>query len=108
MKKGFALLLSIFLVVLVSLLSYRIVENNIFFSTLNKQKYLHLQATIFMDKVINFIHTNSATQILSYSLGDPRFELEILQKDESGVEVYYVMIETVDETPIRLSEKIIK
>lgn len=107
-RRAFALLFTIFLAIFISIVSYKIVENNIFFSNLNKQKYLHLQATIFMDKAINFIQHNASAQILSYTLNDPRFQLEIVQKEQSGSEVYYVMIETVDETPIRLSEKIIK
>lgn len=108
MKKGFALIFTIFLVVVAALLSYRIVENNIFFSNLNKLKYLHLQANIFMDKVTRYIETHSSSQILLFSLNDPRFDLQIIQKSENGEEVYYVMIEAKQGSPIRLSEKIIK
>lgn len=108
MKKGFALVFTIFLVVVAAILSYRIVENNIFFSNLNKLKYLHFQANIFMDKVKVYIQTHSSSQILSYTLSDPRYDLEIKQKDENGTIAYYVVIQTIDETPIRLSEKIIK
>lgn len=107
-RQGFALIFSIFLVVIVSFLSYRIVENNIFSSNLNKLKYLHFQANIFMDSLKRYIETHSSSQILSYGLDDPRFKLEIIQKDEDAREVYYVMIESSDGSPIRLSEKIIK
>jgi hypothetical protein len=107
-KRGFALVFTIFLVIITALLSYRIVENNIFFSNLNKLKYLHFQANIFMDKLKVYIETHTTSQILAYTLTDPRFDLEIIKKEENGTIVYYAVIQTIDDSPIRLSEKIIK
>lgn len=107
-KKSFALLITIILVVLISYFSYGIVQSNIFSSNLNKLKYLHLQANIHLDFIKEYITSHTKTQIESLSLADERFELSIVSKDEDATEIYYVYIKTVDDTPIRLSDKIIK
>jgi len=107
-KRAFALLITIFLVIVVSLLSYRIMENNIFSSNLNTLKYLHLQAVIHKDSLKEYILTHSKEQILSYSLLDTRFDIEVIHQLKDGKDHYYFSVFTKDETPIRLSEKIIK
>jgi len=107
-KKSFALFITIILVVLISIFSYSIVQSNIFASNLNKLKYLHLQATIELDYVKEYIQTHIQTQIENFVLNDERFTLCIVSKDENGSTIYYIAIKTKDDTPIRLSDKIIK
>ncbi len=107
-KKAFALLITIMLVVVISYFSYSIVQSNTFSSNLNKLKYLHLQAKIHLDFVKEYIDSHTQTQIDTFVLNDERFNVSIVSKDENGTMVYYIVIATKDDTPIRLSDKIIK
>lgn len=107
-KKGFALFTTLFLVVLFTFLSYQIVENNIIKSNLNKLKYLHLQANIHLDYIKEYITNNSEENIDSFILDDERYIVSINKKSETNSTVYYLSIETSDDTHIRLSDKIIK
>ena len=107
-KSGFALLSTIFLVLLFSLFSYKIVENNIFSSNLNKLKYLHLQANIHLEYIKTYISTHNEVEIDDFILNDDRYSLDIVKKDENGISVYYIGLKTIDDTPIRLSDKVIK
>ena len=107
-KQAFALLITIMLVVIISYFTYSIVQSNTFSSNLNKLKYLHLQAKIHLDFVKDYIASHTQTQIDTFVLNDERFDVTIVSKDENGTMVYYIAIETKDETPIRLSDKIIK
>ena len=109
MKKSFALLTTILLVIVFSFISIRIVETNLLSSNLNKLKYLHLQATIYMDYLIDYIPTHTEIEILNLPtmLNDERFVIKIT-KDDSNSSVYYTSIETSENSHIRLSQKIIK
>ena len=109
MKRSFALLTTILLVILFSFISIRIVETNLLSSNLNKLKYLHLQATIHIDTIIEYIKIHTNEEIIEYqnSWNDERFSINIIQ-DDNNSSVYYTSIETVDESHIRLSQKIIK
>lgn len=107
-KKGFALLITIGLVVLISYFSYSIVQSNTFSTNLNTLKYLHLQANIHLDFIKEYIASHSQTQIDTFVLEDDRFTTSIISNDENGTMVYYLYVETKDDTPIRLSDKIIK
>ena len=107
-KKGFALFTTLFLVVLFTFLSYRIVENNIIKSQLNTLKYLHLQANIHLDYIKEYVTNNSEENIDSFVLYDERYIISINKKNESNTTVYYLSVETSDDTHIRLSDKIIK
>jgi hypothetical protein len=107
-KRGFAIITTIFLVLLFSLFSYKIVENNIFSSNLNKLKYLHLQANYHLEYIKNYIIINNETQIDNFILNDDRYQLKIVKKNENNDEVYYISLKTADDTPIRLSDKVIK
>ena len=107
-KQAFALLITIMLVVIISYFTYSIVQSNTFSSNLNKLKYLHLQAKIHLDFVKDYIASHTQTQIDTFVLNDERFDVTIVSKDENGTMVYYIEIETKDETPIRLRDKIIK
>jgi len=109
LKKSFALLTTISLVILFSFLSIRMVETNLMGSNLNKLKYLHLQATIHMDRVIEYIKKHTDVEIIEYEnkWNNERFFITI-SKDETNSSIYYTSIETIDESHIRLSQKIIK
>lgn len=107
-KRGFALLITIILVVVISYFSYSIVQSNIFSSNLNKLKYLYLQANIHLDFIKEYISTHTQTQIEHFALEDSRFGVSIVSKEQNSTTVYYIYLQTVDGTPIRLSDKIIK
>jgi len=109
LKKSFALLTTILLVIVFSFISIRIVETNLLSSNLNKLKYLHLQATIYMDYLIDYIPTHTDIEILNLPavLNDDRFVIKIT-KDDSNSSIYYASIQTSENSHIRLSQKIIK
>ncbi|MGB5867833.1 MAG: hypothetical protein WBG69_08205 [Arcobacteraceae bacterium] len=109
MKKSFALLTTLLLVFLISIVSIRLIENDLLSSNLNKLKYLHLQATIYIDNAAIFIKEHNNFEIDEYktSLNDERFQLQIIN-DENNSSIYYVTIETTNNSHVRLSQKIIK
>jgi len=108
-KKSFALITTIVLVILFSFISIRMVETNLLSSNLNKLKYLHLQATVHIDTIKEYIKTHNHTDILEYKnkWNDNRFLIEIIQ-DDTNSSIYFTSIETRDNSHIRLSQKIIK
>ena len=108
-KPAYALLITMFLVVLFGIYSLSIVQNNSFGSNLNNLKYLHLQAKIYMDNLILYIKSSSNDEINSFNLNDNRYEMKIIKKiDEHNSTNYHISIKTVDDTPIRLSQSIVK
>jgi len=109
LKKSFALLTTILLVILFSFVSIRMVETNLMGSNLNKLKYLHLQAIIHIDTIIKYIKTHNEVEIIEYQneWNDEQFSMSII-KDDSNSSIYYTSIESIDESHIRLSQKIIK
>ncbi|PIF04259.1 MAG: hypothetical protein CSA86_02780 [Arcobacter sp.] len=109
LKKAFILLTTLFLVIVFSFISIRLVETNLLSSNLNKLKYLHLQANIYFDAMQKYIQTHNNTEIIQFkeNWGDDRFSIDI-QKDNTNGSIYYISIETVDDSHIRLSQKIIK
>jgi len=111
LKKSFVLLSTILLVVVFSLLSLRVVETDLLSSNLNTLKYLHFEAIKHRDTLVTYIENHTDEQIKEYArdltLGDPRFKGSILQEDETS-SIYYLSIETVGNSDIRLSQKIIK
>lgn len=109
MKKSFAILTTLFLVILFSFISIRNVETNLLSSNVNKLKYLHLQANIHFDTITHYIKTHNHIEILRYveHWNDERFDITI-QVDDTNSSIYYTSIETSDNSHIRLSQKIIK
>lgn len=108
-KPAYALLITMFLVVLFGIFSLTIIQNNIFSQNLNKLKYLHLQAKIYMDNIIVYINNSSDDDINSFNLNDDRYEVKINKNiDEHNLTKYYITIQTVDDTPVRLSQSIVK
>jgi hypothetical protein len=110
LKKSFALLSTLLLVIVFSLVSIRLVETNLLSSNLNSLKYLHLQATIYMDTISKYIETHSTIEIQQYqdSWNDDRFSIQIIQ-DDNNSSIYYSSIQTIDKNShVRLSQKIIK
>lgn len=85
------------------------VETNLFSSNLNKLKYLHLQGTIHIDNIKEFIKNNDEIAINNFKTtwNDTRFFIEIV-KDDTNSSLYYITLETTDNSHIRLSQKIIK
>ena len=107
MKKSFVLIFTIFLSLLFSVYSLSILENNTIYSNLNKLKYLHLQAKIHIDYIIEQIKNTQDIDITNLTLNDDRFSLGIIEKNDENL-TYYISIKTIDNTPIRLSEVITK
>lgn len=108
LKKSFVLLSTILLVVIFSFLSISMVETNLLSSNLNTLKYLHFEAIKHQDTIITYIKEHNDEEIEAYATTfDDRFEIE-LRKDEEESSVYYLSIKTVDDSHIRLSQKIIK
>jgi len=108
-KKSFALLTTILLVILFSFVSLRIVETNLLSSNLNKLKYLHLQATIHFDDIKEYIKNHNDSEITNYlnNWNDNRFVVN-LHNDDTNSSIYYLSIKSSDDSHIRLSQKIIK
>ncbi len=76
---------------------------------LNKLKYLHIQAKIYMDNIIVYINNSTEEDINSFNLNDDRYETKIIKNvDEHNLTKYYITIQTVDDTPVRLSQSIVK
>lgn len=112
MKKSFALLTTLLLILVFSLLSVRFVETNLLGSNLNKLKYLHLQATIHMDSLIKFVKEHNDVEIDEYlnSWNDNRYLVNVIP-DTSDSSIYYLSIQTKNPQTtghVRLSQKIIK
>jgi len=108
-RKSFALLTTLLLLIIFSLLSVRIVETNLFGSNLNKLKYLNLQATIYKDNIIEYINTHENEEIRDFvsKWNDTRFIIDVVN-DDTNSSIYYISIKTNDDSHIRLSQKIIK
>jgi len=109
LKKSFALLTTILLIFVFTFISIRVVETNLLSSNLNTLKYLHLQASIHSDTINEFVkmHTSSEIQDFEDNWSNNRFEIQITP-DDTNSSVYYTSIETIDNSHIRLSQKIIK
>lgn len=109
LKKSFVLMTTILLVILFSFISIRMVETSLMSSNLNKLKYLHLQATIYHNTIIRYIKQHTSEEIKHYQneWNDEQFSISIIQ-DDSNSSIYYSSIKTVDNSHIRLSQKIIK
>ena len=88
------------------------IETNLLSSNLNTLKYLHFEAIKHRDTIVNYIQNHTAEEIEEYTrtlaLNDTRFKSSILQEEDGERSVYYLSIETVDNSHIRLSQKIIK
>ena len=108
LKRSFALFITIILIAILFMLSYSIVQSNIFQSNLNKLKYMNLQAKIHYEYIKKYIQEHSDEEIKKLQLTDNRFELKISSTTENNTIIYYVIIEAKDDIPIRLSQKIIK
>ncbi len=108
-KSAYALFITMFLVILFSIYSLSIIENNTFSQRLNHLKYLHLQAKIYMDNMTQFIDNSTENEIESFILDDDRYQIKILKiMNDENITNYIVSIETTDDTPLRLSKSIVK
>ncbi|MEA3290494.1 MAG: hypothetical protein U9Q04_09985 [Campylobacterota bacterium] len=107
MKSSFVLIVSIILVVLISFSTIFLTQTKTVNHNLNKLKYLHLQAKVHMHYIKNKLLASLETEIENISLDDQRYNMQIVN-DEDNKSIYYITVETVDDTPVRLSEKVIK
>lgn len=102
MKSGFALLITIGLLTLFAILSISIVETKNMSNSIDRLKYLHLQAIIHMKNIKQFIIENNKSDIEEYQLKDERFELSISSIVENNQTKYDISIQTIDSSYIRL------
>jgi len=107
-RRGFALFITIILIAILFLLSYSIVQSNLFQSNLNKLKYMNLQANIHYEYVEKYINEHSDEEIEKLTLNDNRFNLKVSSEIDNNSTTYYIIIDAKDDIPIRLSKKIIK
>lgn len=103
MKKSFALITTLFLLVVFSYLSINIIQNKNYSNQIDKIKYLTIQASIHM----RYIKQNISSNI---NLNDDRFILNIIvQKNETNT-TYHIYLKTKNELDAHISiyEKVIK
>jgi hypothetical protein len=103
-KQSFAFITTIILVVLFGLYLIKFAETNMMGSQLNRLKYLNLQGVIYLDYIKDFIYQNDKSEILNLKIDDDRFSIDIKFSEDR----YFIVIQTVDQSNIRLSEVIIK
>jgi hypothetical protein len=98
-KKSFALLSTILIIVIFSYLSINIIQNKAYNNQINKLKYLEIQAQIHMNKIIKEITTSPI-------INDSKFVLEIYDDNIS----YHIYLKSNDElnTHISLYQKVLK
>lgn len=106
-KKSFALITTMLLIVVLGISSVEFIQNNIFSTNLNKLKYLHLQAQIYMSEIKKFISTSTEDDINNFILNDNRFTLKIIKIDDINNSIYYFSIESL-ENHIKINNKFIK
>ena len=97
MKKGYALFITLFLVVILSFLSIQILQNKAFFSELISLKYLELQATIYQKKSIEYFNIHKNFE--NFSLRDDRFIFLYNLNNETNTTYFYIQAK---EKPLRL------
>ncbi|MEA3354411.1 MAG: hypothetical protein U9Q33_11400 [Campylobacterota bacterium] len=107
MKRSFVLIVSIILIVLISSSAIFLTQTKTVNHNLNKLKYLHLQGSIHIKSIEEKILTTPKSDIDNITLVDSRYSMTILNDEDNG-SIYYINIETIDDTPIRLSKKVIK
>lgn len=96
MKKGYALLISLLLITLISFIAINILQNKAFFSQLITLKYLELQGKIHQGKAQEYYKNHNTLD--GFVLDDKRFVLhsELIEDNKT---IFY--IEAINE-PIRL------
>jgi len=109
LKRSFALLTTLILVITLSILSISLIETRLLSSNVNKLKYLHLQALIYINELNSYVLVHDENAIIAYvnDWNDERYSISIVP-DESNSSIYYTSIQTVDDSHIRLSQKILK
>lgn len=108
LKKSFVLLITMFMVILFGIYSLTILENNTFSDNLNKLKYLHLQASVHLEYINQFVKKSTPDEISNFQLNDDRFKTSIVMKLDGNITTYYINIKTIDDTPVRLSQTVVK
>ena len=107
-NKAFALFITINLLILFSFLSISIIETQTITSNINKLKYLHLQAYIHMQNIKSYIKNNSDNKINTFKLNDDRFKINITKQIDNDQSFYSLSIETIDDSRIRITQKVVK
>lgn len=108
MKRSFALLTTLILVITLTILSVSLMETKLLSSNVNKLKYLHLQALIYINELKSYVLVHDENDIIAYinDWNDERYSISMVH-DEHNSSIYYISVQTVD-SHIRLSQKILK
>lgn len=101
MKKSFALLSTLIVLVIFSYLSINIIQNKTYSSQINKLKYLEIQGQIHLKYIKQNILNNPI-------INDNRFDLKIYQDLNKTNTIYHIYLKTKDDSHISFYEKIIK
>ena len=109
-KNGFAMITTLLLVVMFSYLSINIIQTNNIGQNLNILKYLHLQAKIHLDSLLALSKEDlqkiaNGDDIKKY-IDDSRYNMSV-STDQNRTK-YCIVVETADQSHIRLSQIVIK
>ena len=101
---------TLLLVVMFSYLSISLIQTKSFSQKLNELKYLHLQAKIHMDSLEGLskddLDSLSQGDDIDKYIKDPRYNMSV-STDQNQTK-YFIVVETSDESHIRLSQIVIK
>ena len=107
-KRSFALLITIMLLMLFAGLSISIVETQTISTNIDTLKYLNLQANIHLGYIKKYINAHSIQDINTFECSDDKFKIELIKYEENNQTKYHIYINTVDGTHIRLYDSISK
>lgn len=107
-KRSFALLITIMLLVLFSSLSISIIETQTISTNIDTLKYFNLQANIHLAYIKKYINEHTIEEIENFDLNDTRFSMKLVKYEENNETKYHIYLETVDDTHIRLYDSISK
>ena len=94
MKKGFALFITLFIIVLFSTLSLHYFQNKTFFHQLDTLKSLDLQSEKYLFEIQEYYATNKTLD--GFTINDKDFDINITKKDD-----FIEIIITSKNHPIR-------
>jgi hypothetical protein len=107
-KKSFTLLISIILFSIFSYLAVCIIENKAYSTNIDKLKYLHLQARIHLDYLVQYILNHTNEEIQNIQLNDDRFIIDITLLVENNTTCYHIAVSSRDDSKIRVYKEVIK
>ncbi len=101
-RKAFGLLITILLVFIFSILSLWIVENKVMSSNIDKYKYIHIQAKLHMNYIVEYI--TKYNQAPSWDINSD-YQVEVIHEENSNT--FDIFITPKEDIDIRLHHKLI-